>query len=36
MKGILLLHIFVIVDEDYKISSLPISQTVGWFVILLL
>ena len=28
--------IFVIVDDDYKISSLPISQTVGWFVISLI
>ena len=36
MKDVLLLHIFVIVDDDYKISSLPISQTVGWFAILLL
>ena len=34
MKGVLLLHVFVIVDDDYKISSFPISQTVGRFVIL--
>ena len=36
MKDVLLLHVFVIVDDDYKISSLPISQTVGQFAILLL
>ena len=33
MKDIILLQIFVIVDDDYKISSPPISQTVSWFVI---
>ena len=27
---------FVIVDDDYKISSLHISQTVSWFATLLL
>ena len=36
MKDVLLLHVFVIADEDYKISSLHISQTIGWFAILLL
>ena len=29
-------YVFVIVDDDYKILSFPISQTVGWFAILLL
>ena len=27
MKDVLLLHVFVIVDDDYKISSLHISRT---------
>ena len=34
LKAVLLL--FVTVDGDYKISSLPISQTVDCFTILLL
>ena len=33
MRNVLLLHVFVIVDDDYKLSSLPIFQTVGWFAI---
>ena len=34
LKDVILL--FVIFDDDYKISSLPTSQTVGCFTILLL
>ena len=33
MKDVLLLHVSVIVDDDHKISSFPISQTVGRFAI---
>ena len=36
MKDVLLLYVYVTVDDDYKISSLHISQTVGWFAIFLL
>ena len=31
MKDVWLLHVYAIVDGDHKISSLHISQTVGWF-----
>ena len=35
MADVLLLHVFVIVDDDYKILTLPISQTVGWVLIII-
>ena len=28
MKEVLFVHVFVIVDDDCKISSIPISQTL--------
>ena len=35
-EGRIVITCIVIVDDDYKISSLHISQTVCWFAILLL